>query len=266
MTDSAVILAGGLGTRLRSITLDRWPKPMCPFEWRGQPHPFLEFPLAHLRRSGIERVVICIGHLGEQFRDHFGDGRRHGLQILYDDAGSAETATRVQRALALLAAEQVLVLCGDVYCPLDLPRFMASFDARPDRLLHAAVRPGHAAANLAWNREGLALAYADELAHAPAGAPANDIHLGREVGVLAVRRAAFDGHHIGDDLSLTSDIYPGLLARRALGIFEVDPDTPFFDIGTPAGHEQFRVFVDGGGAEPLHRGPPEPLPRTPRSP
>lgn len=247
MTDSAVILAGGLGTRLRSITHDRWPKPMCPFEWRGQAHPFLEFPLAHLRGSGIRRIVMCIGHLGQQIRDHFGDGRRFGLDIVYDDAGSAETATRLQRALALLGAEHCLMLCGDVYCPLDLKRFMASFDARADCLLQAAVQPGAADANLAWGDDGRALAYADGLA----AAPEPGARIGRELGVLAVRRAAFDGHHISANLSLTADIYPGLLARRTLGIFEVDAGTPYIDIGTPAGHEQFRAYVAAGGAEPL---------------
>lgn len=250
MTNAAVILAGGLGTRLRSITHDRWPKPMCPFDWQGRPHPFLDFPLAHLRRSGIVNIVLCIGHLGEQIRDHFGDGARHGLNIRYDDAGSADTGTRLQRAMALLGAEHCLMLCGDVYCPLDLQGFMARFAARADCLLQAAVRPGPAEANLAWDRDDVALAYADGLGAVP-GATDAGARLGRELGVLAVRRTAFDAHHIGDNLSLTADIYPGLLVRRALGIFEVAPDTPYCDIGTPAGHEQFRVFVDEGRAVPL---------------
>ena len=65
----AVILAGGLGTRLRPLT-ESVPKPMVPVRGR----PFLEYELALLAQNGITDVVLCVGYLGEQVSQHFGSG------------------------------------------------------------------------------------------------------------------------------------------------------------------------------------------------
>ena len=72
----AVILAGGLGTRMRPITDDR-PKPMVPVLGR----PFLEYQIEQLRDQGFERVLILLGYLPEIVQNHFGDGRRWGISI-----------------------------------------------------------------------------------------------------------------------------------------------------------------------------------------
>ena len=245
MTPTAVILAGGLGTRLRSITQDRWPKPMTPFAFAGRDHPFLAYPLAHLRRSGVADVVLCIGHLGGQIREHFGDGRRFGMNIAYDDGGAVQTATRVQRALRLVRTDTCLVLCGDVYSPLDVGRFMAALDLHADWLMQVAVQAGSdAGPNIAWDADQRVCAYSS----AGVGGP----RVGRESGVLAVRRAAFSELDAAADLSLTDHVYPRLMERRSLGVFL--SDAGFFDIGSPAGHERFRAFVEAGGARPLQAG------------
>ncbi len=65
--NTAVVLAGGLGTRLRAAVNDR-PKPMA--EIRGR--PFLEYLLEYWSSQGIERFVLSIGYLGEMISDHFG--------------------------------------------------------------------------------------------------------------------------------------------------------------------------------------------------
>ena len=249
MTPTAVILAGGLGTRLRSITLDRWPKPMAPFAFAGRDHPFLAYPLAHLRRCGVSDVVLCIGHRGGQISEYFGDGLRFGMNIVYDDGGAVQTATRVRRALRLVRADTCLVLCGDVYSPLDVGRFMATLDVHADWLMQVAVQVAVQAGsdpgpNIAWGADERVCAYASGGVSGP--------RVGRESGVLAVRRAAFSGLDAAADLSLTDHVYPLLMERRALGVFV--SDAGFFDIGSPAGHERFRAFVEAGGARPLQAG------------
>ncbi len=77
-TVSAVIMAGGLGTRLRPLT-DHVPKPMLPVGDR----PLLERTIARLRDAGIRRVHVTTHHLAEQITSHFGDGREMGVQIRY---------------------------------------------------------------------------------------------------------------------------------------------------------------------------------------
>lgn len=242
MTVPAVILAGGLGTRLRSITGDRYPKPMVPVPLGGRTCPFLEFPLAHLRAHGVGEVVLCIGHLGEQIRRHFGDGSRFGLTISYDDAGAAETACRVLRAGRRLRAPEFVVLCGDVYHPLDIEAFMVDFrrHAAWDMQLAVGAADGEGA-NVALGDDGVVIGY--DRAGICGG------RTGIETGTLALRSAALDDFGPRTDLSLTADIYPRLIARRALGGFATD--AAFFDIGSPAGYDRFRAFVASGGATPL---------------
>src|SRR6202000_2746822 len=76
------ILAGGLATRMRPVA-ERIPKAL--FEVAGK--PFIEHQLALLRREGIERVVLCVGFLGEMVEAHVGDGARFGLKVAYSFDG-----------------------------------------------------------------------------------------------------------------------------------------------------------------------------------
>ncbi len=74
----AVILAGGLGTRLRPLT-DNCPKPMLPIGGR----PLLEITLERLRDAGVRRVHLAVRHQSEQIMEHFGDGQRFGVDVRY---------------------------------------------------------------------------------------------------------------------------------------------------------------------------------------
>src|SRR3989304_4168202 len=78
----AVILAGGLGSRLRPLT-DMKPKSLIPIKGR----PFLEYQLELLKQHEIRDVVLCVGHLGNQIKDYFGDGERYGVWIRYSEEG-----------------------------------------------------------------------------------------------------------------------------------------------------------------------------------
>jgi dTDP-glucose pyrophosphorylase len=75
---SAVIMAGGFGTRLRPLT-DQMPKPMLPIGDR----PLLERTIERLRDSGIRRVHVTTHHLADRITKHFGDGGSLGVQIQY---------------------------------------------------------------------------------------------------------------------------------------------------------------------------------------
>ena len=65
----AILLAGGLGTRLRSVVNDR-PKPMALIEGR----PFMEYVVHELTKSGIDRIVFAVGYKGSMVEEYFGDG------------------------------------------------------------------------------------------------------------------------------------------------------------------------------------------------
>jgi NDP-sugar pyrophosphorylase family protein len=74
----AVVLAGGLGTRLRPIT-EKIPKPMVPVN----DMPFLHWQLRDLKAQGFEKIILLTAYLGEQVEAYFGDGASYGLEISY---------------------------------------------------------------------------------------------------------------------------------------------------------------------------------------
>jgi N-acetyl-alpha-D-muramate 1-phosphate uridylyltransferase len=111
----AVILAGGLATRLRPRTLTT-PKFLLPVAGR----PFGAWLLERLASCGYTRALLCIAHLGEQVRAAIGDGSDFGIEVRYADEGEQllGTAGAIRRAASELAPE-FLVTYGDSYLPFD---------------------------------------------------------------------------------------------------------------------------------------------------
>ena len=107
------ILAGGLATRLRPIT-EKIPKSLVPVAGR----PFLAHQLEMLHARGIQRVVLCIGYLGEMIRQEFGR-EAFGIQLEYSFDGEKLLGTggAIKRALPKLGQE-FFILYGDSYLPI----------------------------------------------------------------------------------------------------------------------------------------------------
>ncbi|MAF96844.1 MAG: histidinol phosphate phosphatase [Rhodospirillaceae bacterium] len=125
MTDvitQAVILAGGLGVRLRPLT-NTVPKPMIPVHER----PFLDYLIASLRAQGIKRILLLLGYLPDVIQDYFGDGHKFGVEIEYSITDvENDTGTRVR-----LAEQQVdpvfILLYADNIWPLRLKEMARKF-------------------------------------------------------------------------------------------------------------------------------------------
>jgi D-glycero-alpha-D-manno-heptose 1-phosphate guanylyltransferase len=110
----AIVLAGGLGTRLAS-RLHGLPKPMAPVAGR----PFLEILLTQLRRSGCTRVLLSVGHQHTAIQEHFG-ASFHGMALDYViESAPLGTGGAIRLALAEAREESVLVLNGDTFLDAD---------------------------------------------------------------------------------------------------------------------------------------------------
>ena len=119
---TAFILCGGLGTRLRSVVEDR-PKSMALIGAR----PFLEIQIAQLRAQGIEKIVLGTGYRAEMVEEHFGDGSRFGVEILYSrEVNPLGTGGAMRLALEKLS-DPILILNGDSFCEFDLAALMDIF-------------------------------------------------------------------------------------------------------------------------------------------
>lgn len=107
----AMVLAAGLGTRMRPLT-DHTPKPLLPVAGR----PLLEHHLRRLAAAGFKDVVINHAWLGAQIEARFGDGAALGLHIVYSAEGQPlETGGGIFRALPLLGDAPFLVLNSDIW-------------------------------------------------------------------------------------------------------------------------------------------------------
>lgn len=112
----AMILAAGLGTRLRPLT-DRVPKPLLPIDGR----PVIEYTLRLLRRHGFSEVVINLHHRGHMISAALGDGSRWGLAIRYsEEADILGTGGGIKKAEPWLSGGDFLVINGDILVDLDL--------------------------------------------------------------------------------------------------------------------------------------------------
>jgi len=111
----AIVLAGGLGTRLASV-IGEVPKPMAPVGAR----PFLEYLLDYLVEQGIESAVLAVSYRWEVIRDHFG-GDYRGMELHYSvEERPLGTGGAIRQALGLVAERDVVVVNGDTLFPVDL--------------------------------------------------------------------------------------------------------------------------------------------------
>lgn len=216
-----VILAGGLGTRLRPVTLTI-PKPMVPVLGK----PYLQIQLEELKRQGIAKALLLVGYLGEKIRDHFGDGRRIGMELDY----SFERELLGTGGALKLAEEKIggdfVVIYGDSFLPLDYAAFEAAFRRAGTEGMIAVYRDPSGSTrvrgNVALSPEGLVARY-DKTSSAA------DLDW-VEAGVLAFRHAVLRRIPAGRAVSLERDIYPELIRERALAGYR--SAHRFFDIGT----------------------------------
>ncbi len=128
MSMQAVILAGGLATRMRPLTLTI-PKMLLEVGDR----PFADLQLERLHAAGYRKVVLCVAHLGEQVRAHVGDGARFGLEVRYSDEGPNLRGTGGALCQAWNDLEpEFLVTYGDSWLPFDYASPLAALRRHHD--------------------------------------------------------------------------------------------------------------------------------------
>ena len=119
------ILAGGLATRLGNLTRNQ-PKSMV----KVQGKPFLQYQIELLRRGGVNSLVLCIGHMGEQIEKHFGNGGRYGVNIEYSiEDKLAGTAGALKNA-GTLFNDPFFTMYGDSYLLADFSPVMSYFKSQ----------------------------------------------------------------------------------------------------------------------------------------
>jgi len=138
--DVAVIMAGGKGSRLLSITNDEIPKPMVPVDGK----PLLEYQVEKLKSYGVKKIIMIVGHLGEKISGHFQDGKAFGVDIDYIfEKEPLGTAGAFYYLKDKIDAKNFLLIFGDVFFDLDFDR-MEAFHFKNSALTTLLAHPnGH---------------------------------------------------------------------------------------------------------------------------
>ena len=233
----AILLCGGMGTRLRSVVSDR-PKPMADICGK----PFLQYLLEMLRDKGITEVIFALGYMGEMIEEYFHDGSAFGLKIAYSyEEEPLGTGGAIRNALPKILEEEVLVLNADTYFPMDyqgLLRFHQENDgdfslatrAVPDISRYGAVRRDAAGRILAWNEK-----------LGDGGQPlAGEIN-----GGIYVMKKSLIAEIPEGKQSLEQDCIPKWLSEGKR-IFGFPFEGYFMDIGIPKDYQQFITDVEQG--------------------
>jgi D-glycero-alpha-D-manno-heptose 1-phosphate guanylyltransferase len=227
---SAVILAGGLGTRLSSVLADRQ-KVLAEFGGR----PFLAVLLDQLADLGMREVVLCTGHLGEQVQSAL--GRTHGpLHLVYSRETSPRgTAGALRAALPLLKSDTVLVMNGDSFCEADLKAFWAWHCAREAdaTLLLARVEDTRRYGRVRVDDDGFVLSFDEKDGTGGPGWINAGIYLvGRQLLLEIPPDRA---------VSLERTVFPEWIGR---GLYGYRCDSRFLDIGTPEAYAAAERFLE----------------------
>lgn len=218
----AIVLAAGLGTRLRPLS-DRLAKPAMPVAGLT----LVERILRQLREAGVTDAVLNLHHLGHTIAAVVGDGSHLGLGVRYSwEREILGSGGGPARALRLVDGDRALVLNGDTLTDFDLAALVRTHDGS-GALVTLAVMP-----NPAPEQYGGVSADADGVftGLVPKGSAVPSWHF---VGVQVVERAAYEGVSPDEPSDSIGGVYRALAARRP-GCVRIAPVTTVFDdIGTP---------------------------------
>ena len=219
----AVVLVGGLGTRLRPLTLSA-PKPMLPTAGV----PFLTHLLSRICEAGVEHVVLGTSYRAEVFSEHFGDGSALGLDLEYVvEAEPLGTGGGIRNVADRLRGDTALIFNGDVLSGVDLRALLARHaDAGADVTLYLTkVDDPRAFGCVPTDPDDRVQAFLEKDPD-----PVTDQI---NAGTYVFRRAVVDAIPAGRPVSVERETFPGLLASGATVIGFVDT-TYWRDIGKPA--------------------------------
>ena len=214
----AIVLAGGLGTRLRSVVADL-PKAMAPVAGR----PFLEHLLDLLVEAGFESAILAVGYRSEAIRGHFGE-RYRGLPLTYSVENHAlGTGGAIRLALRSATAHDVFVVNGDTFVDVDF-RSMLEAHRRAAAAMTVAVHkvPDTARYGSLALEEDRIRGFLEKGRYGPGWISA---------GVYVVPRSLLDDSRLPSAFSFESDfLVPGVQSLKPLAYPTYGL---FIDIGVP---------------------------------
>ncbi len=226
----AVILAGGLGRRLKANIADK-PKSMAPVRGR----PFLEYQIEQLKKYGVKDIVLCVAYLADQIKHHFKDGVEFNVNIQYaTEKKLLGTGGALKNAEPYLDKGTFLTLNGDSYLEINLSDFFQYHKKKKSSGTIALTRVSRT--------EKYGLVKTDKgdritefLEKEEKGKPYRTVN----AGVYLFEPQVLSFIPPGKKISLEKRLFP-LLLKKQVPLFGYLCSGYFIDIGTPQKYAQIQ--------------------------
>jgi D-glycero-alpha-D-manno-heptose 1-phosphate guanylyltransferase len=224
----AVILAGGLGTRLRSA-YSAGPKSMAPVGGR----PFLDYLLQWLSSEGVEDVILCVGYKRSHIRRFVGGGRKWGLRVRYSvEKKLLGTGGAVKKAGRLIPGNRLLVVNGDTFVYVRLGELMEFHQSRKAVATLTAVKIADSAryGSLRMDDRARVAAFLEKSGIDESKRSKTQKRL-INGGVYVFEKTVLKTIRTRKTTSLEKEVFPSLVANKRLHGFKCE--AYFLDIGVP---------------------------------
>lgn len=227
---NVAILAGGTGTRLKSVVKGR-PKALA--EVRNR--PFLEYILGQLSSATFKKVVLCTGYLGDQIKKTFG-GKYKAIKLFYSEEKTAlGTAGCLKKALPFFDSNPILVMNGDSYCNVnfdDLWQFHKRKKANASMVITSVSNPSRfGTVQLGSNEE--IIGFAEKKADKTKGYI--------NAGIYMIDNALLNAIPEEKNMSIEKYIFPKWIGG---GFYGYKYNNNFIDIGTPNSYAKAENFFE----------------------
>lgn len=225
---NVVILAGGVGSRLRSKVMG---KPKVLAEVRK--HPFLEYLLHQLDKVNFKKIILCTGYMSDQVKKAFG-GRYKNLLLYYSSEKiSLGTAGCLRKALPLFKSETILVMNGDSFCDVDFLKFWQfhlSKNSNVSIVLSSTSDISHYG-NVKLGNDESVIRFQEKKRRNEEGFVS--------AGIYLINKDYIAGIPQGKKISIEKDVFPNWVGK---GFYGYKSNHDFIDIGTPESYIQAEQF------------------------
>lgn len=226
----AIVLVGGLGTRLRDVVKDA-PKPMALVNGV----PFMDILLDSLNQWGnTGDLVLATGFMADQFEERYGNARRYGFNVLFSrEEILLGTGGAIKKALGKTSSDVVIAMNGDTYATVDyscLMEFHISRMADMTVVLRKQEKAGRYG-SVFMDGDGRIISF-EEKQNSGSGLI--------NAGIYVFKRTLFDDVRENVKISLETELFPQFLKKRVFGFLS---SGKFIDIGTPESYIHSQTYL-----------------------
>ena len=219
MSKEAIVLAGGLGTRLKHL-LDDLPKPMAPVGDK----PFLTYLLLCLESEGIERVILSVGYKSEKIIEYYGN-KFNNIEIIYSvEDVPLGTGGAIKKSLSLCQEDCVFIINGDTFFDISFDIMRKAFINKAPSILIALceMRSVERYGSVDVDESGVVIAFKEKTYRESALING---------GVYLIKTDIMSYEDLPDRFSFEKDILEKKVETNA--IMALPFDNYFIDIGVP---------------------------------